>query len=499
MTSRPTADRHGAGVVSQDRQRGRMALQQPLSRLSFRHLLLAAFLLVAGLMAATSLRGLWTLERLTTQSREGAEQAAAVQDAVQVLAERGVAMERAARQYAVLDDPMLRQRFAAAHSDARRQLDALVEGPLPTRAARPWLSQADRIAALVGRGDGAARDAELADAFRQLERIGAAIADRLQAEGQARSRQQLAQLEAGRRTVNRQMAAASVLAGLLAVGFGVALAKPLRRLEASIVELGENRLDKAIEIRGPADIRRIGQQLDWLRQRLAELDADKARFLRQVSHELKTPLAALREGVSLLEEGVTGALNEPQREVARILRENTGRLQAQIEDLLRFNAAAFEARRLVRRPVELRGWLAERIEAQRLQWLARQLVVRVEGPSAVAEIDGDKLATAFGNLLSNAIRFSPPGGEIVVTLATHAGECRISVADAGPGVAESDRAHVFEPFYRGERQPESTLRGSGIGLSIVREIVAAHGGRVELAPSERGARFDIVLPHVRLD
>jgi len=98
---------------------------------------------------------------------------------------------------------------------------------------------------------------------------------------------------------------------------------------------GENRLDQPIDIRGPTDVRLLGRRLEWLRLRLAELDSDKARFLRHVSHELKTPLAALREGVSLLEDGIAGTLSGSQREVARILRQNTALLQSQIEDLLR--------------------------------------------------------------------------------------------------------------------------------------------------------------------
>ena len=103
----------------------------------------------------------------------------------------------------------------------------------------------------------------------------------------------------------------------------------------------------------------MGQQLEWLRLRLLELDADKARFLRHVSHELKTPLAALREGVALLQDGVTGELTEGQKEVAQILHQNTLVLQSEIEALLRFNAAAFEARQLQRRETELIGLLED--------------------------------------------------------------------------------------------------------------------------------------------
>jgi len=214
-----------------------------------------------------------------------------------------------------------------------------------------------------------------------------------------------------------------------------------------------------------------------------------------VSHELKTPLSALREGVSLLEEGVTGPLTDNQREVVRILQQNTAVLQAQIEDLLRFNAAAFEARRLVRRTTELKGLIKELVAQQRLQWQARQLAVFVEGEPLTAEVDADKLGTALGNLLSNAIRFSPVGATIRFSVTRVPGRACIDIVDQGPGVAAADRARVFEPFYRGERQPSDAVRGSGIGLSIVHEYITAHGGQIELLDDGPGAHFHIELPH----
>ena len=116
-------------------------------------------------------------------------------------------------------------------------------------------------------------------------------------------------------------------------------------------------------------------------------------------------------------------------------------------------------------------------------------------PPQVVDVDPEKLRAALGNLLSNAIRFSPPGGSIRFALARQPGLACIDIRDEGPGVAEGDRARVFEPFYRGERQPEGAVKGTGIGLSIVREYVEAHGGRVELLADGPGAHFRIELPH----
>ena len=273
------------------------------------------------------------------------------------------------------------------------------------------------------------------------------------------------------------------------------LARPFNRLEKAIQGLGENQLGVPIDIPGPSDVRRVSQQLEWLRLRLTELDADKARFLRHISHELKTPLASLHEGVAVLGDGVAGALNPSQAEVVNILQHNTQLLQHQIEALLRFNAAAFEARQLKRERTDLLALLEDQIDTQRLQWQAQALTVRVEGVAVTMPVDREKIASAVGNLLSNAIRFSPHGGHIRLLLIDLPGRACIDIVDQGPGVAEADRERIFEPFYRGERQPQGAVRGTGIGLSIVHEYILAHGGRITLLPQRQGAHFRIELPH----
>jgi two-component system, NtrC family, sensor histidine kinase GlrK len=468
-----------------------------LHRMSFRQLLLAAFLSIAGLLAAVSLRGLFALEDLIAQSRAASAQAVALNEATQLLAERGVAMERAARQFMVLDDPQLRASFDEARGDATAVLDRRLAPELPPPVIARWREQLARIA---GELDDTARspldgDSALTPMFRELEAAAVDMATRVRLLSESRNEQMQEAFEAGRARLGQQVLAAIAVAALAALGFGWWLSRPLVRLEEAVVGLGENRLDQPVQIAGPSDLRSLGQRLEWLRLRLQELDEDKARFLRHVSHELKTPLAALREGVALLQDEVAGTLSDDQREVAAILAQNTHALQAQIEDLLRFNAVAFEARRLVRRRTDLLALLQASVDLQRLQWQARQLRVTVEGEPVQAEVDADKLGTVVGNLLSNAIRFSPAGADIRLLLNQGPGWVTLDVVDQGSGVAAGDRERLFEPFYRGQNQPEGALRGSGIGLSIVREYVQAHGGRVQFLHDGPGAHFRIELPH----
>lgn len=469
-----------------------------LQRFSFRQLLVIAFLLIAALLGAASLRALFTLEDLSLQSRGNAARALELSGAAQSLSERSVSMERTSRQSVVLDDRVLKERFASEAREAGDILAGLAREDIPAAQARQWRSHLQAITGLLAGPPDTALDRErqLAQEFRELEGVNAAIAVQVQQAIQQRNKSLEGKLEASRLRLTQQVTWAIVLAVAMALAFGVWFTLPLRRLENAIVGLGENRLDQVIAIQGPADLALVGQRLNWLRLRLVELDADKSRFLRHISHELKTPLASLREGVSLLEDGVAGTLSNDQREIAQILRHNTGVLQSQIEDLLRFNTAAFEARQLHRQSIDLLQLMEDQVYAQRLQWRARELAVTVVGEPLVMEIDAEKIGTALANLLSNAIRYSPAKGQIRLELSVQRGFVRIDIHDQGVGVAQADRERIFEPFYRGERQPVDVVRGSGIGLSIVHEYIAAHGGSIALMPDQPGAHFRIELPHV---
>ncbi|MDC8757877.1 sensor histidine kinase [Janthinobacterium fluminis] len=470
-----------------------------MSRLSFRQLLFAAFILIAGVLTATSVQALLTLERLARLGRESAAQAVMLTEQSQRLSERTLAMERSARQFLVLDDPVFRERYVAAWQDANAALLALggaLPG-LPPALLAEWRAQGEAawdVLKTAPRRKQAGHPA-LHKAFERLPALNDSLARASKSEIGRRGDALLGELERQRRLLAALVGGAVALAALLAACFGLVLSRPLRRIESAIGLLGANRLDQAISVGGPADTRRLGRQLDWLRQRLADLDADKERFLRHISHELKTPLAALREGVALLEDEVAGPLTAGQREIAGILRHNAASLQTQIEDLLRYNTAAFDAQHLQRASVDVPALLRAVVDGQRLQCQARRLRVEVRGAPVSALADADKLSAALANVLSNAVRFSPEGGAIVFAVEAGPEALRIDCSDEGPGVAPQDGERIFEPFYQGARQAAGARNGNGIGLSIVRQYVAAHHGSVALLPSATGAHFRIELPY----
>lgn len=463
-----------------------------MRKLSFRLTLLLGFLLVSLLLGAAAARALLVLEQFADQSRAGAAQAVQMTSDIQLLAERSVDLERSARQYLVLRDTALLERFAGIHAGARQVVERIQSvhvAPIED-AANGWRQAADDAAQGLAQLDGDAalgalarlgvHNAGLADAGRQW--IDAQGANLLQA------------LERNRHLLTLQVVVAISAALLIALAIAWWLVRPVSALEAAIGRLGVGHFEQAVVIRGPEDLQRLGERLDWLRQRLAELEADRVRVLRHVSHELKTPLAALREGIALLQDEVVGPLTANQQEVARILEQNARGLQRQIEDLLNYHATVFDAGHLRPTRVALRDLLMAVVEEQRLQAQSRRLHVTIEADRAQATLDADKLHVALGNLLSNAIIFSPEGGEI--RLAAHAADGRVTIdcIDAGPGVAVADTERIFEPFVQGRQRPEWAPPGSGVGLSIVRELVAAQRGRVFLVPSSGGAHFRMELP-----
>ncbi len=491
-------------------------------RPSFRTTLLASYLVIVGVLGVAAASGWLSLEQFARSSREGGAVAVALSSAVQQLGERTVDMERSARQFLVLEDAVLHERFTAARTeaaDALAQLEAALPGAGPI--AHEWRTLAERtrsaLAGVTGAApirtpspgmmptgsrmatvDGATSAASAThDVIAPLARLGElndALGGRVREVIDGHNLDMLEALDRKREALAGQIVAAIMLALVLAALTGLWLLRPLRRIERAIAELGDNRFDAPIAVSGPSDLRQLGHRMDWLRLRLAELEANRNRVLRHVSHELKTPLASLREGVALLADGVLGRLSPEQREVTGILDHNARALQERIEQLLDYNAIQFDARRLELRPTALQALVHQVAAELQLQAQSRKVRVAVSGDAPPVAADAGKLRIALSNLLANAISFSPEGGEVRVEVSAQPGGARIDCRDDGPGVAPAEAERIFEPFFQGSRRTGRPGKGNGLGLAIVREFVTAHGGSVETMQASHGAHFRIELP-----
>jgi two-component system sensor histidine kinase GlrK len=246
-------------------------------------------------------------------------------------------------------------------------------------------------------------------------------------------------------------------------------------------------------VQGPTDLQFLGERLDWLRLRLAALEEQKVRFLRHVSHELKTPLTALREGSELLAEGAAGPVTPQQREIVAILQSNASQLQRLIEDLLNYQRAVASVAQLKLAHADLADVARAVIDTHKLDAGRRAVTISLHALPAAALVDEEKLRVVIDNLVSNAIKFSPEGGTVRVIVMPGESDVSVEVSDDGPGVAPEDREKVFDWFFQGERPSGGRVKGSGLGLAIARELVAAHGGTIEVGEGP-GGRFRVVLP-----
>jgi two-component system OmpR family sensor kinase len=264
------------------------------------------------------------------------------------------------------------------------------------------------------------------------------------------------------------------------VGRGLA---PLTGLARSVAARGPRALDPLPEARVPDEVRPLVASLNDLLARLGRaLDRERA-FIGDAAHELRTPLAAVTLQLQLLERVPEG----PEREQALArLKAGVGRsarLVGQLLDLARQDEAVTD--RLPTR-VDLATVAREVVAEQAPQAQAHGIDLGLDASSAQLEGDAESLRVALGNLVDNAIRYTPPGGKVDVRVRTEGGELVAEVLDTGPGIPPEERERVFDRFYRGGAAAGS---GSGLGLSIVREIARRHGATVELRDRDGGQGF----------
>lgn len=470
---------------------------------SFRRLLTLGLLALALPLLIGLVNSALELRRLSNISIRAVHQASLATQASRQLAENMLAQERAVRQYLVLGDHALWQAYQESHHRFRRIAERLASTSLNEVQSQELvgLNEAEiKLHALLeeyqrngtGAGD-RAWQAQVVTRFAGL----AEISRRLSQETDLAIDQEIERLlhlaDDAEHAVIVQLAALAPLVALIVFALSRLLTSPIAQIEKAIDGLRAGRFEKPIAIHGPSDLTLLGQELDRLRLRLVELEEQKSRFLRQISHELKTPLTALREGSDLLLEGAVGPLTPPQQEVAGILRDNSLRLRGLIEDLLDYSAAEFAQTALRRQRFPLPELIEAVIECQNLAAQARQLNWQRTLAPIVVNADRERLRAVIDNLLSNAIKYSPNGGTIRLSAQVEGNEAVIDITDDGPGIAEADRPHIFEPFYQGRPPAHGSVKSSGIGLSIAREHVLAHGGSLQLLPGP-GARFQIRLP-----
>lgn len=469
---------------------------------SFLSLLLIGFTIVAAPLLFALFSNALAFERLAALSERAVHSAVKVTQSSRSLVSTIMSLERSARQYAVAGEPAFFEAYRT-HRNTLQTLLRQLDGMVLSDAQRAELKSIDQQAEamhqfLMRTGPTPQLSQYLAREFNRLTEKAHALVDlgdRVIDQGIEQLREQAVQ---SRNSVLWLMIALIPTAIMLIASFTFLIAKPIGQVSESIRGLGEGQFGRPIRVEGPGDMVRLGEQLDWLRERLLTLEAQKTRFLQHISHELKTPLTALREGSDLLSSGVVGNLNAEQREIARILQENSIELRKLIEGLLNYSAVHAQASYLDAKIVPLKELVRRVIYDRKLAIVAKNLRIEMNCETVAAYCDEDKIRVVLDNLLSNAVKFSPERGLISIKLYKERGDAVFEVLDEGPGIPEPEREKIFEAFYRGTETPVAAIKGSGLGLSIVKEYVTLHRGRIEVLPGP-GAHFRIRFPRRQAD
>ena len=467
---------------------------------SLNSLILVGFGLVALPLIVAVLWALYNLDRLAEQSEQLVITGISAAEQNRLLTEQIGSLERVSRQYVVLRNP---ESLALLRPDFETIENTLDEMTLLAEQANAMplvesiqIGVRNLVSALeseqLTEADAETTLAEFARVRQWASELTTLLSNHID--------QELIALQESARHAQQVSAwqTAALVPGtlILVLFFTLLVSRPIRQIDEAISQLGMSGFATPIAIKGPTDLEKLGRQLEWLRLRLLELAQEKNRFLRHMSHELKTPLANIREGTELLLDGTVGELKPPQREVTDILRTNGLKLQKLIENLLSFSAWQTKNEVLTLTDFPIRALVISVAQTQRLALKAVQIRLRMSVEDIVVTADREKIQTVLDNLLSNAIKFTPKGGVIEIRLSSTPDSFVLELADTGPGIPQHESPRVFEAFFQGRQEQGGHIAGTGIGLSVVLECIQAHDGTVDLVHSDEfpGAHFRIVIP-----
>jgi signal transduction histidine kinase len=475
--------------------------------MSLRQRFLMSLLAVLALMAGPALFAADRVSALRDIVLELRGQAAQSALAVGRLEAALVQVDRHQRAYVATADPEFAERMRAAMTRAASEVSTLRaagHGDLLDAAGQRVDAVADvnrHITMLMEQGElEEATEYLRTEALPRVERARAAV-PALAAEIDAKTsgRAAIAQrsaVAAGTATTAAVLVAAA-LAGALALAAAGVLTQPLDRLRRAMARVADGTFETPVDL--PYDrtdeVGDLSRSFRTMTLRLAELDRLKAEFVGTASHDLKTPISIITGYAELIREELAGPLHTRHRELLHSLSEQTLTLQRRVDQLLELSRMEAGRLRLGLEAINVRHFVDEMRHAFTPAARVRKLRLEVNVHDNVPPFliaDPDVVRTdVLGNLLDNALKFTPPGGLIRVSIHPDGDRLSIEVADTGCGIPQDQLDHIFEKYYQGR----NTNGGAGLGLAIAKAGVEAHGGSIDvISRVERGSRFRISLP-----
>ena len=298
-------------------------------------------------------------------------------------------------------------------------------------------------------------------------------------------------------TVSRSLLVSALIAGSLALALGAILSwqvvRPLRWLTRGAERIAAGDLAHRVEVTSRDEVGQLARAFNSMAEALERDERARRNLLADVAHELRTPLTVI-QGTA---DAILDNLYEPTPERIQAIKEEAALLAKVVSDLRDLTLAESGHLALDRSEVDSRELAERAVRGVRgvadAKGVALELTTSPDLPSLSA--DPERIAQVLGNLLGNAVRHTPPGGQVSLSVTSRADGVVFAVADTGEGIAEEDLPHVFDRFYRGDRSRSRETGGSGLGLAIARQLVEAHGGQIWVESAlGKGSKFAFNLP-----
>lgn len=283
-----------------------------------------------------------------------------------------------------------------------------------------------------------------------------------------------------------------ILTSYLASGF---ITQPIKQLTDVIRKMSQGHLDQRVKISGSRELRQLGEAFNIMSEKLENLDRARNEFVSNASHELKTPLSAIKV---LTESLIHMEADDPSvyNEFLNDINSEIDRLNTIISDLLTLVKIDTEEVQLDQEPVDLVKLVNNTL--RRLQLLAQQKHITLESyydDHLTVSGDSVKLQQVVSNIVDNAIKYTPEGGRVTVEVYENSGNAVVKVSDTGIGIPAKDLPHIFDRFFRVDKARSRATGGTGLGLSIAHKIILLHGGNIRVVSEEgKGSIFYIELP-----
>ncbi len=285
------------------------------------------------------------------------------------------------------------------------------------------------------------------------------------------------------------LGATGILCWIAAAG----VISPIRRIANSIAQFGQGDLSVRVETDRPDEIGQLGRSFNDMAERMERLITSERRLLRDISHELRSPLARLKFAMKLARTS-----NDPAAAMERIERD-VNRIASLVSDIVAINVVEDDPALEEKQEICIRDIIGEVTDDCEVEAQARGCKIEVAG-DVCGRVHGDPelLRRAVENVVRNAIRYSPEKTTVEVELSEDAKDAHITVRDYGPGVPDNATKRIFDPFFRVEEARNATGGGSGLGLSIAKRAVCVHHGSIVAENATPGLRVTIVIPLTRL-